>query len=71
MKMKHMVIFNVLVVVLADSATYGTQTAERIQPLREDIEWLDVWMPNTNEKKLPRVLLVGDSITRAYPRHEA
>ena len=36
------------------------------QFVRENIEWLDVWIPNTNDKVLPRVLLVGDSITRGY-----
>lgn len=35
-------------------------------PVRENIEWLDVWMPNTNDHDLPRVLLIGDSITRGY-----
>jgi lysophospholipase L1-like esterase len=39
--------------------------------VREDIEWLDVWLPNTNNHDLPRVLLIGDSITRGYgPRVE-
>ena len=33
---------------------------------REDIEWLDVWLPDTNDNNLPRVLLIGDSITRGY-----
>lgn len=35
-------------------------------PKRENIEWLDVWMPKTNDKGLPRVLLIGNSITRQY-----
>jgi lysophospholipase L1-like esterase len=40
--------------------------------VREDIEWLDVWLPNTNDHALPRVLLIGDSITRGYgPKVEA
>ena len=34
--------------------------------VRENIEWLDVWLPESNAKGLPRVLLIGDSITRAY-----
>jgi lysophospholipase L1-like esterase len=34
--------------------------------VREDIEWLDVWLPDTNRHDLPRVLLIGDSITRGY-----
>jgi hypothetical protein len=33
---------------------------------RESIEWLDVWLPNSNDHDFPRVLLIGDSITRAY-----
>lgn len=35
-------------------------------PVREDIEWLDVWIPNSNDEGLPRVLLIGNSITRGY-----
>jgi hypothetical protein len=35
-------------------------------PPREDIEWLDVWMPFTNDSSLPRILLIGNSITRGY-----
>jgi hypothetical protein len=33
---------------------------------REDIEWLDIWMPDSKLTNQPRVLLIGDSITRAY-----
>ena len=35
-------------------------------PVREDTEWLDVWLPDTNARDLPRVLLIGDSITHGY-----
>jgi hypothetical protein len=34
--------------------------------VREEIEWLDVWVPGNSNKDLPRVLLVGDSIARGY-----
>ncbi|QDU20088.1 SGNH/GDSL hydrolase family protein [Urbifossiella limnaea] len=34
--------------------------------VRENIEWLDVWIPGNNTTGQPRVLLVGDSITRGY-----
>jgi hypothetical protein len=34
--------------------------------VRENVEWLDVWVPGNNAPNLPKVLLVGDSITRAY-----
>ncbi len=36
------------------------------QVKREAIEWTDVWMPHSNDHDLPRVLLIGDSIARAY-----
>jgi hypothetical protein len=36
------------------------------QVVREPIEWLDVWVPDTAATDHPRVLLIGDSITRAY-----
>jgi hypothetical protein len=48
----------------AGACTAGAAAAS--QPVREDIEWLDVWLPNTNRHDLPRVLLIGDSITRSY-----
>jgi len=41
-------------------------TAPTAQVSREDIEWLDIWLPHTNDHQLPRVLLIGDSITRGY-----
>jgi lysophospholipase L1-like esterase len=34
--------------------------------VRENIEWLDVWVPGNNVTDQPRVLLIGDSITRGY-----
>ena len=33
---------------------------------KEDIEWIRIWCEDTNEKNLPRVALVGDSITEGY-----
>lgn len=35
-------------------------------PAREAIEWCDIWISNANKTNLPRVLLIGDSITRDY-----
>jgi len=40
--------------------------AQEKQPIREDIEWIDVYMPNTNDHALPRILLIGNSISRGY-----
>ncbi len=34
--------------------------------LRERIEWCDVWHTDADKEDLPRVLLIGDSITRGY-----
>ena len=33
---------------------------------RESVEWCDIWISHADETNLPRVLLIGDSITRAY-----
>ena len=35
---------------------------------KEDIEWLRIWCENTNDTALPRVALIGDSITEGYFR---
>lgn len=45
-----------------------TSRGDEPRVVRENIEWLDVWVPNVNDKGLPRVLLIGDSITRGYGR---
>lgn len=36
------------------------------EPIRERIEWADIWVTDADKDALPRVLLVGDSITRGY-----
>ena len=36
------------------------------QPVRERIEWADIWVTDADKDDLPRVLLIGDSITRGY-----
>src|SRR6478672_10697125 len=41
-------------------------TVAAVPPAREAIEWCDVWITHANETNLPRVLLIGDSITRDY-----
>ena len=38
---------------------------------REGTEWCNIWIPRANTEALPRVLLVGDSITQQYYRHVA
>lgn len=46
--------------------TANSVQAKKITPKRETVEWIDVWLPHTNDDKLPRVLLIGNSITRGY-----
>lgn len=38
-------------------------------PARENIEWLNFWFDNGNEKRKDRLLLIGDSVAREYRRH--
>lgn len=33
---------------------------------RENMEWCNIWIPDSNGTELPRVLLLGDSITQGY-----
>lgn len=33
---------------------------------KEDIEWIRIWCEDTNNESLPRVALIGDSITEGY-----
>ena len=33
---------------------------------QESIEWCDIWISHADETNLPRVLLIGDSISRDY-----
>ncbi len=42
------------------------QPADYPPAAKEYIEWCDTWISHANETNLPRVLLIGDSITRAY-----
>ena len=45
---------------------YAQDNINEVKPKRENTEWADLWMPNTNDTGLPRVLLIGNSITRQY-----
>lgn len=49
----------------------AVMTAAAGLPPRENIEWANFWFENTNDQQLPRVLLVGDSITWQYRPHVA
>jgi hypothetical protein len=51
-------------------ATFLVATANSLlwsqEPIRERIEWADIWVTDADKNDLPRVLLIGDSITRGY-----
>ncbi len=44
----------------------GTACGQERHLAREAIEWCNIWIPEANGTQLPRVLLVGDSITGGY-----
>ena len=59
--------FLMLLVGLALVALDGAKAQERVVP-REGTEWCDIWVANADKKDLPRVLLIGDSVTRGYSK---
>lgn len=48
------------------SAIITTQSISAEEQIRERIEWIDIWVTDADKHDLPRVLLIGDSITRGY-----
>ncbi|MBN2295781.1 MAG: SGNH/GDSL hydrolase family protein [Pirellulales bacterium] len=46
-------------------AVFSTDSTA-IEPKRERIEWADIWVVDAHKTDLPRVLMIGDSITRGY-----
>ena len=44
----------------------GVVHADFPAPQRERIEWCDIWFTDAEKAELPRVLMIGDSITRGY-----
>ncbi len=46
--------------------TFTPAPDEKNRTVREEIEWLDVWVPGNSNKALPKVLLIGDSMARGY-----
>ncbi len=67
--MKHL--FHLSLAVVTLSITTAALHAEEPRITRESIEWCNVWIPDANGTKLPRVLLIGDSITGGYGQQVA
>lgn len=55
-----------LALVLFVLLTSGVSAEEEVAPERERIEWCDIWFTDADKDALPRVLMIGDSITRGY-----
>lgn len=56
-----------LLVLLATTSTFAEDQSTNYPPAaKESIEWCDLWISHATETNLPRVLLIGDSITRDY-----
>src|SRR6185369_3868383 len=62
--MKNLLLPLFLAAVLASN--FAVAAPDAVPPAREAIEWCDIWISHANETNLPRVLLIGDSITREY-----
>jgi len=60
-KFLPMVLFAASLAAASDIASAGTPPFSR-----ESIEWCDIWISHADETNLPRVLLIGDSISRDY-----
>ena len=54
--------FTVAIFFLIPLASFAQYSFEQ----RENIEWCDIWIDNANDTTLPKILLIGNSITRAY-----
>lgn len=59
---KYMVLF-ILSALLVSQALLAQK---RNEVLFESIEWTNIWIPSADKNDLPRVLLIGNSITQGY-----
>jgi lysophospholipase L1-like esterase len=64
--MKTLILASLLLAI--NQATFSQEGKSEQKPKieRENIEWCDVWIPGATNTNKPRVLLVGDSITKGY-----
>src|ERR1700744_4696820 len=61
--MKHTAL---IAIVVGLTLVANAQTSAFPPAAHESIEWCDSWISHADETNLPLVLLIGDSITRAY-----
>jgi hypothetical protein len=62
----HKILVFILLIQAGVMASAPAEAKDKI--LLEEIEWSDIWVVDANQDGLPRVLMVGDSITQGYFR---
>ena len=67
--MKHF-LYSCWAIIAAFGLSAGIH-AQQPHIAREAIEWCNIWIPDANGTKLPRALLIGDSITQGYSANVA
>lgn len=64
--MRTMVFITLAVLAAVSGQRSGAPGSDKEVVQREKIEWCDIWVTNADSDDLPRVLFIGDSITRGY-----
>jgi lysophospholipase L1-like esterase len=64
--MKTLILASLLLAINQAALSQESKPGEKPKIERENIEWCDVWIPGATNTNKPRVLLVGDSITKGY-----
>jgi len=64
--MKTLILASLLLAINQAALSQESKPVEKPKIERENIEWCDVWIPGATNTNKPRVLLVGDSITKGY-----
>lgn len=64
--MKTLILASLLLAITHAAFSQESKPGQKPKIERENIEWCDVWIPGATTTNKPRVLLVGDSITKGY-----
>jgi len=64
--MKTLILASLLLAINQAAFSQEGKSEQKPKIERENIEWCDVWIPGATNTNKPRVLLVGDSITKGY-----
>jgi len=61
-----MIITSLILAISHPVMSQENKLQQQLKVERENIEWCDIWITSASKTDKPRVLLVGDSITRGY-----